>query len=97
MSPVTSSVRCTPSSSAVVVLDSLRTAAASARGSVDCFADVGDGEAVDEDTDETGGLVAATVDDAPAPEVAGKRLPGSGPSVATEQEAEAIAEAGLRE
>ncbi len=31
------------------------------------------------------------------PEVAGKRLPGSGPSVATEQEAEAIAEAGLRE
>lgn len=31
------------------------------------------------------------------PEVAGKRLPGSGPSVATEHEAEAIAEAGLRE
>ncbi|MDD7814766.1 MFS transporter [Mycolicibacter sinensis] len=29
------------------------------------------------------------------PEVAGKRLPGSGPSVATEQEADAIAEAGL--
>ncbi|BBY34961.1 proline/betaine transporter [Mycolicibacter minnesotensis] len=31
------------------------------------------------------------------PEVAGKRLPGSGPSVATEQEAEAIAKSGLRE
>ena len=31
------------------------------------------------------------------PETAGKRLPGSGPSVATEQEAEAIAEAGLHE
>lgn len=31
------------------------------------------------------------------PEVAGKRLPGSGPSVATEQEAQAIAEAGQRE
>ncbi|KLO27906.1 MFS transporter [Mycolicibacter heraklionensis] len=31
------------------------------------------------------------------PEVAGKRLPGSGPSVATEQEAEAIAQAGLHE
>lgn len=31
------------------------------------------------------------------PEVAGKRLPGSGPSVATEQEAEAIAKAGLRD
>jgi MHS family proline/betaine transporter-like MFS transporter len=31
------------------------------------------------------------------PEVAGKRLPGSGPSVATEQEARAIVEAGLRE
>ncbi len=31
------------------------------------------------------------------PETAGKRLPGSGPSVATEQEASAIAEAGLRE
>lgn len=30
------------------------------------------------------------------PETAGKRLPGSGPSVATEQEADAIAEAGLR-
>jgi MHS family proline/betaine transporter-like MFS transporter len=31
------------------------------------------------------------------PEVAGKRLPGSGPSVATEQEARAIVEAGLGE
>jgi len=31
------------------------------------------------------------------PETAGKSLPGSGPSVATEQEADAIAEAGLRE
>ena len=31
------------------------------------------------------------------PEVAGKRLPGSGPAVATEQEADAIAEARLRE
>jgi MHS family proline/betaine transporter-like MFS transporter len=31
------------------------------------------------------------------PEVAGKRLPGSGPSVATEEEARAIVEAGLRE
>ncbi|HTM85961.1 MAG TPA: MFS transporter [Mycobacterium sp.] len=31
------------------------------------------------------------------PEVAGKRLPGSGPSVATEQEADAIVEAGLPE
>jgi MFS transporter, MHS family, proline/betaine transporter len=31
------------------------------------------------------------------PEIAGKRLPGSGPSVATEQEARAIVEAGLRE
>lgn len=31
------------------------------------------------------------------PEVAGKRLPGSGPSVATEQEAEAIADTALRE
>ncbi|MGV0624636.1 MFS transporter [Mycolicibacter minnesotensis] len=31
------------------------------------------------------------------PETAGRRLPGSGPSVATEQEAEAIADAGLRE
>lgn len=31
------------------------------------------------------------------PEVAGKRLPGSGPSVETEQEAHAIVEAGLRE
>ncbi|OBI40430.1 MFS transporter [Mycobacterium kyorinense] len=31
------------------------------------------------------------------PEVAGKRLPGSGPSVKTEQEAHAIVEAGLRE
>ncbi|OBH19301.1 MFS transporter [Mycolicibacter terrae] len=31
------------------------------------------------------------------PETAGKRLPGSGPSVATEQEADAIAEAGLHE
>lgn len=30
------------------------------------------------------------------PEMAGRRLPGSGPSVATEQEADAIAEAGLR-
>jgi MHS family proline/betaine transporter-like MFS transporter len=31
------------------------------------------------------------------PETAGKRLPGSGPSVATEQEADAIVETGLRE
>jgi MFS transporter, MHS family, proline/betaine transporter len=31
------------------------------------------------------------------PEIAGKRLPGSGPSAATEQEARAIVEAGLRE
>jgi hypothetical protein len=31
------------------------------------------------------------------PEIAGKRLPGSGPSVATKQEARVIVEAGLRE
>lgn len=51
----------------MVTLDSLRIAAASGRGSVGFFGEVGDdGVAVDAGDDEGGGAVAATVDDASA-------------------------------
>ncbi len=50
----------------MVALDSLRIAAASGRGSLDFFGEVGDGATVDACADEVGGVVATTVDDASA-------------------------------